>query len=57
MVEQVTEYTRPTSVPYLLADARKFSDLTGWKSTLNLDEILIDTLNYWRNRVKIDPNL
>ena len=56
-IEQVAEYTRPTSVPYLLADAKKFSELTNWSATYTLDEILIDTLNYWRERVKLNPDL
>ena len=54
---QVPEFTRPTSVPYLIADTKKFSALTGWSPTYNLEEILIDTLNYWRVRVKENPNL
>ena len=57
VIEKVPEYTRPTSVPYLLADAKKFSALTNWKATYTLDEILLDTLNYWRERVKSTPNL
>ena len=56
-IEQVAEYTRPTSVPYLLADARKFSELTKWSATYTLEEILVDTLNYWRERVKTNPDL
>lgn len=56
-IEKVAEYTRPTSVPYLLADAKKFSALTNWKATYTLDEILLDTLNYWRERVKSTPDL
>lgn len=56
-IEKVAEYTRPTSVPYLLADAKKFSTLTTWKATYTLDEILLDTLNYWRERVKSTPDL
>ena len=56
-IEKVVEYTRPTSVPYLLADAKKFSALTNWKATYTLDEILLDTLNYWRERVKSTPDL
>jgi GDP-4-dehydro-6-deoxy-D-mannose reductase len=56
-IEQVAEYTRPTAVPYLLADASKFSELTNWSPTYTLDEILVDTLNYWRERVKTNPDL
>jgi len=51
------DYIRPTAVPYLIADAREFEELTNWKSTFSLDEILLDVLNYWRQRVKVTPNL
>jgi GDP-4-dehydro-6-deoxy-D-mannose reductase len=54
---EVPEYVRPTSVPFLLADTKKFSLLTGWEPTFSLNQILEDTFNYWRKRVSIDPNL
>ena len=54
---QVPEFTRPTSVPFLITDAKEFSNLTGWKSTYSLDQILLDTLNYWRDRVSTNPNM
>ena len=54
---QVPEFTRPTSVPFLITDAKEFSNLTGWKSTYSLDQILLDTLNYWRDRVLTNPNM
>lgn len=50
-------YVRPTAVPYLIADASDFSKLTKWKPTWSLDEILLDVLNYWRERVRAFPNL
>lgn len=56
-IKQVNEYTRPTSVPFLIADTNNFSALTGWVPTYNLDEILLDTLNYWRERVSTNPDL
>jgi GDP-4-dehydro-6-deoxy-D-mannose reductase len=51
-VEQVPEFTRPTAVPRLIGDTSKFRDLTGWEPKYDVEKILIDTLNYWRNFVK-----
>lgn len=56
-IQQVQEYTRPTAVPYLLADSSKFRNLTSWDSTKNLSQILDDVLEYWRQRVKTHPDL
>jgi GDP-4-dehydro-6-deoxy-D-mannose reductase len=56
-IEQIKEFTRPTSVPYLIADSSKFSNLTGWEPSKSLDEILEDVLEYWRSRVRIHPSL
>jgi GDP-4-dehydro-6-deoxy-D-mannose reductase len=50
-VEQVPEYTRPTSVPRLIGDTSKFRALTGWTPKFSIDKILLDTLEYWRNFV------
>jgi GDP-4-dehydro-6-deoxy-D-mannose reductase len=30
---------------------KKFNELTGWESTIDLDQTILDTLNYWRNKV------
>ncbi len=56
-VELNTNFTRPTAVPYLIADSKDFRNLTGWRTSHTLDEILIDVLNYWRSRVKIYPDM
>ena len=53
-IEQDTKYVRPTSVPRLIGDTSKFRNLTGWKPTYSIDDILTDTLNYWRDFVKND---
>lgn len=45
------QFVRPTSVPFLIGDTSKFRKLTGWKPKLSYDQILDDTLNYWRNFV------
>lgn len=53
-IEQVDEFTRPTSVPRLIGDTSKFRKLTNWKPKYSINEILSDTLNYWREFVKND---
>ena len=56
-IEQIAEYTRPTKVPYLIADSSEFRNLTNWESQKNLDQILDDVLEYWRQRIKLHPNI
>lgn len=46
-----SRYVRPTKVPFLISDTKKFRDITGWKPEINFEQILSDTLNYWRDRV------
>lgn len=46
-----SQYVRPTNVPRLIADTNKFRLATGWKPEIPFNQILIDTLEYWRNRV------
>tara|TARA_B100000886_G_scaffold321750_1_gene264201 strand:+ start:2448 stop:3428 length:981 start_codon:yes stop_codon:yes gene_type:complete len=46
----VPEYTRPTNVPRLIADTSKFNKITGWEPQIGFEQILIDTLDYWRNK-------
>jgi len=45
------EFVRPTQVPRLIADTRPFRDLTGWAPSVSYEQILSDTLEYWRGRV------
>ena len=47
-------FVRPTKVPFLIADIKKFKKETGWKPNLNIEDILNDTLNHWRH--KLDNN-
>ncbi len=46
------KYVRPTALPFLIGDTSKFRKLTGWKPKIGLDQILSDTLEYWRAFVK-----
>ena len=43
-----SEYVRPTNVPRLVGDISKFRDLTNWAPRIEFDQILSDTLEYWR---------
>ena len=43
---------RPTELNYLVADCKKFINLTNWKYQKTMDDILKDTLEYWRTFVK-----
>ena len=46
------QYVRPTAVPRLIADCSKFAEATGWAPKLPFERILLDTLEYWRQRVR-----
>lgn len=48
------KFVRPTNVPRLIGDAKKFRELTGWEPKISFEKILEDTLNYWRRFVKDD---
>lgn len=45
---------RPTSLPRLIGDTSKFKKLTGWEAKIPFEQILDDTLNYWREFVRND---
>lgn len=46
------KYVRPTNVPYLIGNTKKFRKLTGWKPKISFEEIINQTLEYWRVTVK-----
>ena len=48
-------YVRPTQVPRLVCDASKFIAATGWKPQISFEQILSDTLEYWRAELKTNP--
>ena len=58
-VNTVPEFTRPTQVPFLISDCSKFTNVSKWKPSLELEDIYMDTLNYWNNdkRLEYDINL
>ena len=45
------QFVRPTNVPFLIADISKFEKQTGWAPRLSFQQILEDTLEYWRQDV------
>ena len=42
---------RPSDVPLLIGDSSKFRSITGWKPRIKFEQTLLDSLNYWRERV------
>ena len=44
-------FIRPTKVPFLITNSKQFSKLTRWKPKISFDQILKDTLNYWRQKI------
>lgn len=53
----VKKFVRPTSVPRLIADTSKFRRLTKWKPQIKFNQILEDTLNYWRERISKNDHI
>jgi GDP-4-dehydro-6-deoxy-D-mannose reductase len=47
-----TQFIRPTNVPRLIGKTTEFRKLTKWKPILSFDDILLDTLEYWRDFIK-----
>jgi GDP-4-dehydro-6-deoxy-D-mannose reductase len=41
---------RPSDVPLLQGDAKKFSDATGWKPEYTMEKTLKDVMEYWRKK-------
>ncbi|HWD09287.1 MAG TPA: GDP-mannose 4,6-dehydratase [Actinomycetota bacterium] len=50
-VRQVPEKMRPSDVEILISDSSKFRSATGWEPKISVDQMLADTLDYWRERV------
>lgn len=43
---------RPSDVPNLLGDASKIRKALGWQPEIPFEQTLLDTLEYWRRRIK-----
>jgi GDP-4-dehydro-6-deoxy-D-mannose reductase len=50
-IETDPERLRPSDVPELVCDARRFREATGWQPSYTLTQTLSDALNDWRARV------
>ena len=44
---------RPIDADLQIPNITKFSNATGWKPKITFEKTMIDLLNYWRNRVKV----
>lgn len=55
--KSVKEFTRPTSVPRLIAKTDKFRKITKWKAKISFEKILLDTLEYWRSKVRDNDHI
>lgn len=42
---------RPSDVERLQGDSTKFRNATGWKPEISFETMMIDLLNYWRQRI------
>jgi len=42
---------RPVDVPIIEADMNKVADCTGWKPEIDFNSTIVDTLQFWRNKV------
>jgi GDP-4-dehydro-6-deoxy-D-mannose reductase len=51
-IEVDTALLRPSDVPRQEADTHKFTALTGWQPRIAWHTTLLDTLEYWRLRVR-----
>ena len=49
-VRQDSARLRPSDVPILIGDNRKFVQVTGWTPTIPFEQTLRDMLEYWRAR-------
>jgi GDP-4-dehydro-6-deoxy-D-mannose reductase len=49
-VQQDPARLRPSDVPVLIGDNRKFVRATGWQPEIPFEQTLRDMLEYWRSR-------
>ena len=50
-IKQDPSRMRPSDVPILIGDTKKFTEKTGWKAEIPFEKTAADLLNYWRERV------
>ena len=44
---------RPSDLVKLNGDNTKFTEATGWSPTISPDQMIVDILNYWREKIRI----
>lgn len=49
-IEQDPSRLRPSDIPILVGSNEKFRKATGWKPTISIDQMLSDSLEFWRNQ-------
>jgi len=54
-IKEDEKFVRPTNVPRLIGDTSKFRNISSWSPKIPFSNILIDTLEYWRNEIAINP--
>jgi len=50
-IKQDPKRLRPSDVQILLGDCTKFRRQTGWKTKIQLENTLLDLLDYWRQKI------
>lgn len=53
-IEVDSDRIRPIDADLQVPDARKFINHTGWKPEISFEETMLDLLNYWRERIRVD---
>ena len=54
VIQEDPERLRPSDVPILWADTGKFRQATGWEPRIPFETTMLDLLDYWRARVRIE---
>jgi GDP-4-dehydro-6-deoxy-D-mannose reductase len=50
-IEEDPDRLRTADIPRLVGDTTRFTDLTGWRPEIPLDQTLADLLDWWRSEV------
>jgi len=46
------KFFRPEELPYLKGDASKIRTVLGWKPEISFEEMMIEMIHYWMNKLK-----
>ena len=46
------KFFRPEELPYLKGDASKIRTVLGWKPEISFEEMMIEMIDYWMNKLK-----